>query len=185
LGGDVVDQNVQAAQLLGGAAHGLTAVVLDGQVAADQLAAAPSLLHQLGGMVGVAVFLLGQVSDGQVGAFLGEGDRDGSPDARVAPVTSARRPSSRPRPVYPRISSAGCGLISPAVPGYGCCCAGGGLSADGADWPGCGVMVMLRSVIQQGQRAGNLGRSNGRVMPPAPAHSCRSRPGADAGPRPG
>src|SRR5438094_661769 len=58
------------------------------------------------------------------------------------PVTSARRPSSRPRPVYSRISSAGSGLISPAVPGYCCCCAGGGFSADGAGPPGCVVMVI-------------------------------------------
>src|SRR6266516_7943422 len=100
------------------------------------------------------------------------------------PVISARRPSSRPRPVYPCISSAGCGLISPAVPGYGCCCAGGGLSADGADWPGCVVMVMLRSVIQQGQRweprpfkwPGHAA-SAGPFLPAAARRRCRAAAG--------
>src|SRR5512144_2928241 len=44
------------------------------------------------------------------------------------PVTSARFPSSRPRPLYSRISSCGSGAISLVTPGYCCSCLRWGVS---------------------------------------------------------
>ena len=81
LGGSVVDQDVQAAQVMHGLVDGPLAVGFLGQVAADGHAPVPGLLDQAGGVLCVLVLLLGQVGDGHVGAFLGERDGDRPADA--------------------------------------------------------------------------------------------------------
>jgi hypothetical protein len=95
--GRVVDQDVQPAELLDGLRDQVGAVLLVAQVAGDRDAPAAGLGDQPHRLVGVAL-LLRQVRDHDVRALAGEGERHGPPDAESPPVTSARRPSSRPRP---------------------------------------------------------------------------------------
>jgi hypothetical protein len=84
LGGDVVDQQLEAAEFGRGLLHRTLAVGFLGQVAADRQAPAPGLADQFGRPGGVLVLLFGQVRDRDVRAFLGEGHRDGAPNAGIA-----------------------------------------------------------------------------------------------------
>ena len=82
LGGGVVDDDVEPAELVGGALDGATAVVAVGEVAGQAHAAtAPGLDELL--RVG-RVVALGEIGQRDVGALLGEGDGHGAPDAGVA-----------------------------------------------------------------------------------------------------
>jgi hypothetical protein len=84
LGGDVVHQQVEAAEFGHGPFHRAIAVTLLGEIAAEPHAAPSCLTDQFRGAGGVLVLLLGQVRDRHVRAFLGEGHRNGPADARVA-----------------------------------------------------------------------------------------------------
>src|SRR5581483_4106914 len=85
LGGDVVDEHVKPAEFVHRAVdHGL-AVLLLGQVRPDRRALLPGRPDQFGGVRRVLVLYLRQVADRDVRAFLGERDRYGPADARVAP----------------------------------------------------------------------------------------------------
>jgi hypothetical protein len=83
LGGDIVHQQVEAAEFGHGLFYRAIAVSLLDEVAPDRHAAPSRLADQFGGAGGVLVLLLGQVRDRHVRAFLGEGRRDGPADAGV------------------------------------------------------------------------------------------------------
>ena len=92
LGRDVVHQHVQAAEFGHGLLHGALAVVLGSEIAADGHAPLPGLTDQFRSAGGILILGIGQVRDGDVGAFLGEGHRHGPPDTRIA--TRDQRPGS-------------------------------------------------------------------------------------------
>jgi hypothetical protein len=64
----------------------------------DRRAAVPGRLYQLGGMPGVRVLALRQVSDGHIGALPGEGNRDRTSDTGIVASYQARRLVSNSRP---------------------------------------------------------------------------------------
>ena len=78
----VVDQDVEAAELLDGVGHHPVARLAVAQVRLDRDVRTPGLLEQRGRLVGVGL-LLGQVGERDIGALAGIRDRDGAADAGV------------------------------------------------------------------------------------------------------
>ena len=80
--GGVVDQQIEPAEGLDGAREGLAAERLVADVAGDREAAPPLFLDQLPGRAGVGVLV--EIDDRDLGALLGEADRDRPADPAVA-----------------------------------------------------------------------------------------------------
>jgi hypothetical protein len=82
--GRVVDQDVDAAQLLDGGVDDLLAGLLAPDIAGAADGPAALSLHQAHRLIGVGFFGL-QVAEHNVGAFAGEGQGDGAADPGVRP----------------------------------------------------------------------------------------------------
>jgi hypothetical protein len=83
LEGGVVDEHVEAAELVDGALDQLPAVRLVADVAAHDHGPPPGVLDEPARLLGVLV--LGEVGDEHVGALAGEGEGHGAADPRIRP----------------------------------------------------------------------------------------------------
>src|SRR3954449_6808495 len=83
LEGGVVDEDVDAAQLLSGAVNQRPAVALVLEVPGELERRPAGVAHHARGLVGVGLLIL-EVGDRDVGALAGERERDGPADPRVA-----------------------------------------------------------------------------------------------------
>ena len=88
--GRVVDQDVDPAECLHDPPGGLAAKVGIADVTGDRDAPAAFALHLFARFVGV--FMLVEIHDGDVRAFLGKGDGDRPPDPAVTPGDDGRLP---------------------------------------------------------------------------------------------
>ena len=96
---DVVDQHVEAAELGDGLLHGPLAVVFHSEIAADRHAPLPGLGDQFRRARRILVLGFGEVGDRDIRAFLGERDRHGSPDTRVAAGDQCASPGKQAAPL--------------------------------------------------------------------------------------
>ncbi len=80
--GGVVDEDVEAAELLDGVFDGFAAERFVAYVAGDEVATPAFVFDEAFGFFGVFVFV--EVEEGDVAAFYGEGEGDGTSDAAVS-----------------------------------------------------------------------------------------------------
>ena len=118
LRGGVVDEDVDATELVARTLHEAAAMSLVLQIARDRDRPTSRGHDQPQGFGRVVTFAA--IRNEHVRTFAGEGDGHGATDPLSAPLIKARRPVSWPEPTYDSSPWSGCGSISSTSPVCGC-----------------------------------------------------------------
>src|SRR5437868_10791415 len=92
----VVDQNVECSELSHRLLHCLLAELFIAHIASDQDTLCTMILDELPRLF--RIFMLVEINNRNVGAFLGESDSDGAPDSAIATADKCHFPLEFPAP---------------------------------------------------------------------------------------